>query len=199
MRRTQLSILMVLFAVPAVAQSDATYLLVSSNTVSPTTPITTIEVWATWVDPFAQWIFGAGDYDLTASDGQFSNPVNVLNGPGSTTGMIAGNVISGALNLQLHFPSMGFIGSRDRPMLLATYDWTTSNFTTRSVNLDTSNTTTFRILAWWIVPPPPTAGSLQLFPRSFSAGSGVIIVIPVPAAWVVLALPLVAASRRRRC
>ncbi|MCH7791942.1 MAG: hypothetical protein IID31_06650 [Planctomycetes bacterium] len=196
MRRTRLSLLMVLVAVPALAQTDGTYLLVSSNTVSPTTPTTTIEIWATWTDPRVEYIFGAGDFDLTAGGGVFSNPVNVLNGSGSTTGVIAGNVISGAVNAQLHIPPVGIIGSRDNPILLATYDWTTTDFTPRTVSLDTSNTTLFIVHTWDT--SFPNANSFQLFPGSFTPGSGVINVIPAPAAWLVLALPLVAATRRRR-
>ena len=195
MRRTQWSLLMVLVAVPALGQINGTYLVTSSNTVSPSSPTTTIGVWATWTDPGAHYIFAVSDYDLTAGDGLFSNPVNVLNGPWSSTGVIAGNVISGAVNRQLHIPSMGLIGSRDNPILLATYDWTTTDFTPRTVSLDTSNTSAF-IVHEWLIPNP---GPWNLFPWEFTPGSGVIIVIPVPAAWVVLALPLVAASRRRRC
>ncbi|MCH7792686.1 MAG: hypothetical protein IID31_10455 [Planctomycetes bacterium] len=196
MRRTQLSILMVLFAVPAVAQTDGTYLLLSSNTVSPTTTITTIEIWATWTDPRVEWIFGAGDYDLTAGEGVFSNPVNVLHGPGSTTGVITGNVISGAVNGQLNIPLL-FIGSQDNPILLATYEWTTTDFTVRTVTLTTSNTSQFIVAEWG---PPPLGGrTFQMFPQLFTAGAGVINVVPAPAVWVVLALPLAAATRRRRC
>ena len=200
MRRTKLSLLIILFTAPALAQvEDGTYLLVSSNRVSPATATTTIEVWATWTDPRVEYIFGAGDFDLTAGGGVFSNPANVLNGPGSSAGVIASNMISGAVNGQLHIPQIGLLASRDTPILLATYDWTTSNFIPRSVSLDTSHTTFFEI-GWWdpkayANPHPPY---LRLFPSAFTPGSGVINVIPASAAWVVLALPLVAATRRRR-
>ncbi len=198
MIRTQWFLLLVLCSAPALAQiGDGTYLLVSSNSVSPMTPITTIEVWAMWRDPKAEWFFGNGDYDLTAGDGEFSNPVNVLNGPGSSTGVIAGNAISGALNGQLHIPPIGLLASRDNPILLATYEWTTTNFAPRTVGLDTSSTTSF-IVAWWDrqapVPPPPR----NLFPWGFTPGSGIINVVPAPAAWLALALPLAATTRRRR-
>ena len=198
MRRTQLSLLTVFLAAPALGQIAGTYVLTSSKTVSPSSPTTTIGVWATWTDPNAEWVFSVGNYDLTAGDGIFSNPVNILLGPASSTGVIAGNAISGAANGQLHIPPF-FIGSRDNPILLATYDWTTANFTPRSVGLHTSNTAFFAI-AWWdpkayVNPDPPYR---RLYPGAFSPGSGVINVIPTPAAWVVLALPLVAATRRRR-
>ena len=195
MRRAKVSSLAVVLAAPALAQTGGTYLLTSTNTVSPGSSTTTIGIWATWTDPRVEWVFGAGDYDLTAGEGVFSNPVNVLNGPGSTTGVIAGNVISGAANGQLHIPSL-IIGSRDNPILLATYEWTTTDFTVRTVTLTTSNTSQFLVALWG---PPPLGGlTFQMFPQLFTAGAGVINVVPAPAVWVVLALPLVAATRRRR-
>ena len=191
MRRTYTSLLMVLFTVPALAQTDGTYLLVSSNTVSPTSPITTIGIWAAWNDPAQQFMFGGGNYDLTAGDGVFSNPVNVLNGPGSSTGVIAGSVITGGANAQLWTPLGWF--NLDNPILLATYAWTTLDFNPRTVGLDTSNTSVF------IVRDFNTGRAVELYPHEFTPGSGAISVVPAPVAWVVLALPLVAATRRRRC
>ena len=196
MRRTMTCLLGVLFSVPALAQTDGTYLLTSTNTVSPGSPKTTIGIWATWTDPRVEYIFGVGDYDLTAGDGLFSNPVNKFPGFGSTTGVITGNVITGAVLGQIHMPFLGLIGSRDNPILLATYDWTTSNFTTRSVSLDTSNTTGFVVQTWDT--SFGNSNTRNLFPWSFTAGSGVINVVPAPGAWMVLALPIVAATRRRR-
>ena len=195
MRTTTLSILAAsaataVFAGGAIAQTDGTFLLVSTNTVSPTTPTTTIEIWATWVDPGADYVFIGADYDLAAGDGAFSNPVNILQGPNSTTGVIAGNVISGAINGQLHVPFL-FFGSPDNPILLATYDWTTADFTPRSVSLDTSNTMNFVVATF------STGFAVSLFPHEFTPGSGFIDVVPGPAAWFVLALPLAAAARRR--
>ena len=183
-----------LLAGGALAQTNGTYVLTSSNTVSPGSPTTTIEVWATWRDPNVEWVFAVGDYDLTAGDGVFSNPVNVLNGIGSTTGVITGNVISGAVLGQIHYPPI-FIGSRDNPILLATYEWTTTNYTARTVSLVTSNSSYFYIIEL-VIPDP---GRLNMFPGAFTPGAGVINVVPAPAAWLVLALPLVAGTRRRRC
>ena len=194
MRRTKLSSLVVLLAVPVLAQTDATYLLLSSNTVSPSLPMTTVGIWATWTDPGILFVFAAGDYDLTAGDGVFSNPVNVLNGPGSTTGVIAGNVISGAVNGQLNIPSIPPTPAIN-PILLATYVWSTTDFTPRAVDLHTSNTTVFTVS--FLLYPNPTR-YVELYPHEFSPGSGVINVIPAPAAWIVIGLPLLAATRRRR-
>ena len=182
----------VLLSVPALAQTNGTYLLRSSNPVSPSSPTTRIEFWATWTDPGGELQFALGNYDLTASEGVFSNPVNVALGPGSSTGVIAGNTISGATNGQIippFPPKFGIVN----PVLLATYDWTTSDFTARTVDFHTSNTSTFMLGDW------RTGGFTELYPHEFTPGSGVINVVPAPTAWVVLALPLVAAARRRRC
>ena len=183
---------LLLLASPALAQTSGTYLLTSSNTVSPSSPTTTIGIWAAWVDPGAQFVFAAANYDLTAGDGVFSNPVIVLYGPGSSTGVIAGNVIWGAVIGQLVGPPF-FPMNWDNPILLATYDWTTTGFTPRAVDLHTSNTNLFLVFN------PFSQAHVDLYPHEFSHGSGVINVVPAPAVWVVLALPLVAASRRRRC
>jgi hypothetical protein len=198
MKTTTLSILAtaaaaMAFASDALAQTNGTFLLTSSNTVSPATPSTTIEIWATWDDPANQYRFGVADYDLMAGDGTFSNPVNVLNGPGGSTGNIAGNVISGALNGQVLICGFaGCTGSDDNPILIATYDWSTTDFTPRQVDLITSNTTNF------IVGERFSLRTVQLFPNTFTPGTGTITVVPSPATWLALGLPLAGASRRRR-
>ena len=189
MKNAIVSLVVVSLAGPALAQTNATFVLTSSNTVSPTISTTTIEIWAMWDDPGSQFFFGGAGFDLTAGDGEFSNPVNIINGPGSTTGVITGNIISGALlgqfcGSQCSFP---FID----PILLATYDWTTTNFEPRAVDLFTSNTQNF------IVTSIQTGSQVNLFPREFTPGAGIINVVPAPAAWLVLALPLVAGRRRR--
>ncbi len=182
--------IVVLLTVPAHAQTNGTYLLTSSNTVSPSSPTTTIEIWAAWNDPTREYGFGGGNYDLTAGDGVFSNAANILNGPGSSAGIISGNVISSAGNGQVYIPTHPV--RTDNPILLATYDWTATDFTPRFVPLDTSNTTNF-ILVW-----NTTGGVFELYPNEFTPGSGVITVVPAPVAWFALALPL-AACRKRRC
>ncbi len=170
------------------AQTNGTYLLTSSNTVSPTTPTITIEVWAAWTDPTGPpFLFDRGDFDLTASDGIFANPANMRRG---TPGTITRNVVSGANIFQIHLPPLGLFGSTDNPILLATYDWSTTDFTPRTVNLHTSNTTTFNVKGLLHTTP--------LYPGEFTPGSGVITVVPAPGAWLVVALPLIASRRRQR-
>ena len=191
---TMTAVTTALLAGGALAQTNGTYLLTSSNTVSLSSPTTTISIWAAWDDPARQYFFGAADYDLTASEGMFSNPVNVLNGPLSSTGVIAGNVISGARNGQIWLPPLLPLppAMLFNPMLLATYQWTTTEFRPRSVDLHTGGSTTF------IVGDVNTRTGVEMYPHDFSPGSAVINVVPAPVAWVVLALPLVACTRRRR-
>ena len=190
MKNAKISLTIAFLAAPALAQTNGTFVLTSSNNVSPSLPITTISIWAAWDDPSGELIFGAGNYDLTAGDGVFSNPVNVLNGPGSSAGMANGNVITGGVNRQILYP---FPTPVFNPILLARYDWTTADFTARAVDLLTSNTNFFVLGDW------RTLRFIELFPIRFTPGSGVINVVPAPAVWVVLALPLVTATRRRRC
>jgi hypothetical protein len=175
---------------PAHAQANGTFLLTSSNTVSSTMPTTTVEIWAAWNDPLAEFMFGAGDYGLVAGEGQFSNPVNVLNGPSSSAGVITGGVIAGALNQQIHLPPF-YPGSRENPILLATYTWTTTDFTPRTVDLHTNNTSIFIVFSF------VTGRIVDLYPNDFAPGSGVITVVPAPAAWLAMVLPLVGMRRRR--
>ncbi len=182
-----------LAATPSSAQTNGTFLLTSSNVVSPATPSTTIEIWATWDDPAARFVFGGADYDITAGDGVFSDPVNVLRGPGGSTGVIAGNVIRWAANG--HILICGIVGclwSTDNPILIATYDWTAADFTPRTVDLVTSNTSNF------IVGDSFTGATVQLVPGQFFPGSGGITVVPAPSAGGVVCVPLAMATRRRR-
>lgn len=177
------------------AQTDATYLLVSRDTVGPTTPTTTIEVWAMWNNPAEPHRLYGVTYDLVAGEGQFSNGVNVLNGPLSTVGVIAGKVVSGAFNSQAII--CGSVPcSYDNPILLATYDWTTSDFTPRSVGLLTSNTNRFAVAKDLPFGAPIV---VDLYPNEFTPGLGIINVVPAPSTLLVLALPLAAIRRRRRC
>jgi hypothetical protein len=179
-------------ATAAAAQTNATFVITSSNFIHPGTPATTIEVWAAWDDPQGTYLFGGADYDLIAGDGVFFNPINILNGPSSSVGAVAGNSIVGAINGQLHIPPLGMFGATDNPILLATYEWTTSDFTQRVVNLATENTSNF------VVAERRTGLTTRIFPSGFSPGYGQIHTIPSPSAMAVFAWAGVIALRRKR-
>ena len=180
---------------------SATYLITSSNDViQGVSETTTISIWAIWVDPAMDWVIGASNYGLNASETGWvaGAEVDVLGGPASSVGVLAGASYNGASNGQLHIPPLGqnFIGVRDNPILYATYVWTTNDFTIRTVTLNTSNTTQFQVAEWG---PPPLGGLLfQMAPELFSAGAGSFEVIPAPSALALLGLGGLVALRRRR-
>ncbi|MCH8269733.1 MAG: PEP-CTERM sorting domain-containing protein [Planctomycetes bacterium] len=179
------------------AQTNATYLITFDGQVTPQNPTMTVGIWATWEDPAREWIFGAGNFDLTAGDGQFSNLYSPL--VTGYVGSIAGNQIIGGTTGQLHIPVLGFIGSRDNPILIMLADWTTTDFTPRSVVFGSSNTTNF-IVAEWGDPfgtPPWGGATKQLYPHQFTHGRAVYV-IPAPSALALIALGGLAAVRRRR-
>lgn len=176
----------------AAGQSNATFRLTSSNIVTPQQPTTTIEIWAQWGDIAAAFVFGGADYALTASEGAFGNATNILNGPGSSVGVVQGSTITGASNGQIHLPPLGIFGSPDNPILLASYEWTTTDFQIRYVTLQTSNTNNFLVAA------AVTGATTQLFPQSFTPGSGLLVVIPSASTVSLLALGGVVVARRRR-
>jgi hypothetical protein len=185
-------IAVVLAATPSSAQTNGTFLLTSSNIVSPATPSTTVEIWATWEDPGRTTLFGGADYDLTAGDGIFSDPVNVLNGPGSSAGIANGNTITGGANGQILCGIVFCSGSTENPIRLASYTWTATDFTLRTVSLVTTNTNNF------IVADRVTYATLQLYPGAFTPGLGSINVVPATATWVLFAVSLAVGTRRRR-
>lgn len=178
-------------ATTASAQTFATYILTSSNSVIPSHPTTTISVWAMWTDPNAVFFFLGGNYDLTASDSTFLSGTNVLNGPGSSVGVISGNTITGASNGQLNIPRLAI---PNNPILLAMYEWTTTDFSWRTVIFETSNTDNF------IVADRITGATTQLYPNSFFPGIGQLSIgiPPSPSTVSALALGGLLAARRKR-
>ena len=197
MKQIKILSLTVLFAAPAFAQTDGAIVLISSNTVSPSSPTTTVEVWATWNDPSKLFFFGITNYDLVAGEGEFvSGTLKLGFSPPNSIGVLTGRTVIGAHIGQLVLTCDPVFCPQDNPILLATYDWTTTDFTPRSVDLNTTKTTVFNV-----VTPGGIPGSgivVELYPDDFTPGSGVINVVPAPATLLTLALPLVAACRRRR-
>ena len=179
------------------AQTNGTYLITFDGQVTPQNPTMTVGIWATWEDPAREWVFGAGNFDLTAGDGLFSNLRNPLNT--GNVGTPVGNQIIGWVGGQFHLPSIGFIGSRDNPLLILLAEWTTTDFTPRSVVFETSNTINF-IVAEWGDPfgtPPWGGATKQLYPEQFTHGRSVYV-IPSPASSAVLCVFGLTAWRRRR-
>lgn len=176
----------------ACAQTNATYLITFDGQVTPQNPTMTVGLWATWVDPFQDYFFAQGNYDLSAGEGLFLSGIDILRGPGSTIGVLAGNTVTGAFNGQLH-GFLGFLALKDNPILLATYEWTTRDFTPRSIVFETSGTTTFFVAEWAAM-----GGGLptQMYPHQFTPGRSVYV-IPTPASAAILCVFSLMARRRR--
>ena len=164
-----------------------------SNVVSPSRPTATVEVWA-WFDnvPGVSEVWGGGDFDLVASDGEWSwNFVFPLSRPDPGP-IVRGSSIIGVATGQLHLPAIGIFGDPSNPIWIFAAEWSTTDFTQRSVSLDTTNTTSFFVAAW------QTGATFGIWPTGFIPGSGEISVVPPPGSLVVLSGAFVSARRRRR-
>jgi hypothetical protein len=173
-------------AVAHAQASNATFILEASNDVSPAMPTTTITVSADW-DEIFEHVFSGADYDLVASGGEFISANLILIFTGNDPGTPAGSRVNGAAIGQIHLPP-AVPGVTGHPVELASYEWTTTNFSVRSIDFSTENTTQFRIT--------PLAGMTISMMGSFTPGSGSFNVTPAPPAAALLGL-LIAARRRR--
>jgi len=183
------------FASGASAQSNATFLLTASNEVTPASPSTTISIYAAWDQPNpCDFIFGAANYDLVAAEGEFTSAtLRLSSSPPNRVGVLNGNRVDGAAIGQLHIPAIGIFGNTKNVVLLVDYEWTTTDFTARSVDLTTENTTNFSIV-------PPTGGvAINMVDQGrFVPGSGSITVVPAPSTLTAFAAVTLVAARRRR-
>lgn len=194
MSRRQIAIGVVGLAVSAsvtLAQTNGTYLITFNGVVTPLHPTMTVGVWATWDDPQKTHLFGAGNYDLQAGDGEFvSGLLKVGLSPPNSIGIISGRSVIGAAIGQVFLPGIP-PGYPDNPLLLATYEWTTTDFTPRTILFETSNTDRFFVF------DPSTFSSSNLVPNFFFPGS-TQYVIPVPSTIALITCGGLTAMCRRR-
>ena len=194
MKPVKIILLSFVFTVPALAQTNGTFQFRVSGVASPSSPSVTVEVWAAWDQTRpGEWALKTANFDLVASDGLWSDPQLLFNGPASGPGTPNGSNLVGAFVNQggIIHPPPNVNASNPFPLIRAV--WTTSDFIPRNVQLRTDNT------QYFLLADPATWFQFNLVPDEFTPGSGVINVVPAPAAWLVLALPLLAATRRRRC
>ena len=104
-----------------------------------------------------------------------------------------GSTVSGVLVGQ-HWGFVGIFANMQNPVLVWSVDWTTADFTPRTVSLDTRNTTTFQI---GTNSTQIGMNLLELYPHGFTPGTGVIQVVPSPAIATLLVLGAVMLRRRR--
>ena len=162
-----------------------------SNVVSPSQPTATVEVWA-WFDnvPGVSELFASGNFDLVASEGEWWHFVFQLGRP--TAGpIISGSSITGVVVGQFHLPPLGVFGDPSNPIRVFAADWRTTDFTPRSVSLDTTNTHYFWVAEW------QTGAGFQIWPNVIP-GSGSISVVPAPSLLLFPAGAFAVAQRRRR-
>jgi len=170
------------------------YLILTSNVITPDSPSATIEVWSTF-DP--QWYaFNGADFDILAAadPGDFSNPERILKGPGSKNGQVGlgGDSVDGILANQLHFPSSaGIFADTANPILIWKATWSTSDFSPREVDLRTLT----RGYAVYVSDQGNNKW-LQDEP-SFGEAFGKITVVPASGAAAVLPVAVIMKRRRR--
>jgi len=176
------------------AQTNARFLIVVSGEVTPATPEVTVEVWAAWdVTNPGEFYFAQADYDLVAGDGEFTS-AQLLTGilAASTPGTLAGSRVHGALiGNAICIPSLPLPGIEDNPIALASYTWTTTDFTARDVDLMTEATTRFNLL------PGPGGLCVSMVP-GLEPGSGSIRVVPAPGAALIIGMYGLVHGRRGR-
>lgn len=165
------------------------YLNVASK-VSPANPITHVELWCAF-DPAAYAYAGANLTLFGDPSGDFFNLYSpVVQGPCDPTpceGIPSnGNVIMMKPG-QLHFPPLMLYAKTDNPILVWTADWTTQDFTPRSITIRTESTQFFLY-----TDPLGTSAS---YLSSLQEASSLIHVIPAPA--TCLLLPVLTLRRRR--
>ena len=195
MKGAKNTLLALVFTAPVLAQTNGTYLIQVSGTVSPLSPTVSVEIWAAWDQPAAgAYYWYGGNLDLVASEGEWSNPVMLLApGPGSNAGTPMNSTITGIAVTQFVCGSFGCIPpNTSNPYPLIRAEWTTTDFTPRSVQLFSEGTMHF------VLAESTLHRTFQLYPSNFTPGSGVINVVPAPAAWPLAGLLLVSPWRRRR-
>ncbi len=167
-----------------------TYEIVVSNPVSPTTPSTTVEVYAQW-DSELFYAFAAAEWSLRGdTTGDFSGPASAFSDPGQFDGTPDNGDVMDIITGQLQFPPASVFADTSDPILIWSGTWSTTDFTARTVDL-TTDTGRYSLYL------DDTGMSRDVTPTVLEA-TGQIRVIPAPASLALLALGGLAAVRRRR-
>jgi hypothetical protein len=162
-----------------------------SGSVNPGDPSATVNISA-FFSP-NDYAFAGGRFDVGAGDGTWSN--NHLIGPiagspGVNPGVLGGSNVTAVTVGQVHFPPV-LPGNNSNPISLWSADWTTNDFTARSVPVGTTT-------ARFDVYPSSTSPTSQSRLSGLVEGRGEIIVTPAPSALALLGLGGLVAGRRRR-
>jgi hypothetical protein len=190
-----------MFGSVAIAQETGGWLIQTGGPVSPSNPVTTVEVWAWFDDPSGlRDAFAIGDLDMVAREGVFDNArvrIAAMRGsstPGGDPGQALGPRVNDILVFQW-WGGAGLLADTSNPILVWSAEWGTLDFAPRTINLFTENTSTFMI---GTNSSHVGMNTLELYPSGFQPGSGVIRVIPAPPASAPLAALIAVGLRRRR-
>ena len=174
---------------------------VIGDPVSPQNPTTTVRVSAYF--PRQLWGYSQGFFDLVGDDvsGEFSDfflPAPLGPHPPGIHGcvwLLVGSTMNGAVYdvLTGQLTVVGCIADPTNPLPVFEAQWTTSDFTPRTVELFTSNTQRFSVYV------DHNGSAIDLVARNqFRHGSAVIQVIPTASAAALLLSPSGAVMLRRR-
>jgi len=168
------------------------------TTVSPQNPTVTLTVSAAWDEamPWELYFMGV-DFDLVANGGSFTNATLLMGqDPPNSAGVLNGHRVDGALIGQAFVPAVGgpcgIIPCPLPPLELAEYTWETTDFTPRSVDFRSENTSQFWMISYSGGTP------INLYPNDFIPGHGVVSIVPAPGAVLGLSGVAVLACWRRR-
>ncbi len=181
------------------AQSNPGWIIeVVGGTVSPSNPSVTVKLRAFFFSVFPSTAFGGGDSDIGSSDpmGKFSDmqygadlfgfcPLGQVGVPSATGGVTGINI--GQIQV------LGCLANPANPIEIWRATWTTSDFTPRTVELNTTGTTHFELYSHHGASFP----DIFFDPKDVIPGSAVIQVIPAPGVLALLLTGAALTTRRR--
>ena len=199
------ALLLCVLASSATAQEKATFIIdVVGGPVSPHNPSVTVKIFASF--PSQYWAFGIGTLDLLSSDpnGYFFNAVHP-SGPGSLpsncTQWVQGTSTAGGGVTMIgaqQFNVVGCNASTWNPIQIWESSWTTTDFTPRSVELQSADTPEFMVFRVY-KNHQSSIPDVTLYPDQFIHGATSFQVVPAP--WIpafALAFGFTGLARRHR-
>lgn len=178
-------------------QAPASLSAIPTGIASPQSPTVTVNIAASF-QPSMYAFCEAGFFDITASDGALAIvdfPLGTAQGwiPPGTYGSTIGNKIIGTGAWQFHSPFPGPPASTANPVVIIVVEWTTTDFTPRSVDVSLTSLDFFGVYT-----SPTNYTPSYIDPALVELISGSITVIPAPATLAILVPALAVAGRRRR-
>ena len=140
-------------------------------------PVITVELWA-WFDPMpGADLFASANIDIASGEGGWISSTVHLAGPGSSQGTLIG-FPRGMIATQQHDPAAGIFGNPRNPIHVWTGQWMSTDFTQRTVDVETFGTVDFSVF-------DQQGNVTQLIPGNFVPGR-TTFVHPAPSTAAVL-------------